>query len=110
VILGKQGRGTDGALSLKIEPGKPTAHAAGILASWLGRNKSKRTAAYSLLEAAGTRIDSEITDLGHLRLVFFWHKRMKSQLGKRSDLGRRLASLLGKLRTKLIDENTLYMP
>ena len=63
VILGKQGVGTDGVLSLKINQGKPTAQAVGVLASWLGKNKSKVTVFCAFTDGLGKRVDDEITDL-----------------------------------------------
>ena len=105
LVLGKHGSGADGLLTLKIEIGKPTAHAAITMAAWLARNKSKRAAGYVLNDGKGKLIQSEIADLAspEVGLLLAQAHEILISKKKRSPSARRV-NPSARLRTKLIDE------
>ncbi|TSJ76762.1 HNH endonuclease signature motif containing protein [Rariglobus hedericola] len=105
VVLGKQGKEMDGMLTLRVEPGQSTARAAGILSSWLARNKSKRVATYTLINGMGQRTELEIADLAasDVGLLLAQAQEITISKKKRSPSARRV-NPSARLRTKLIDE------
>jgi hypothetical protein len=105
LILGKQGAGTDGVLSLKIDQGKPTAQAIGVLAGWLGKNRSKVTVTCAFTDGLGKRTDDEITDLaaGDVGLHLAQAQEIIIAKKRRTQAVRRVNPST-RLRTKLIDE------